>query len=1110
LNRTPRKASRRIGFPLSCALLIVCGTAAASDGAGIVVRNAPPPIAGETCGLEKGDLLTHCAAGARAGVRWGESTRLSSYCEAEAFLGRTLPLEGGVLRIRRGEAVLDIALPPQPWDIRVRPDLDHWETDAAHAAMRLLREGDAAGGERVLVEAADAADRSGRIEQAWYMLWRFGRSLCKRRRYDRGVALFEKGIDLAAQSGAPCLQATLHREIGKARMLDGRFADAAKAYERALAILGTSNPSSFPEADAMSGLGETSRRTGDMEGALRAFEAALVIRERLAPDSLAVARSLTQIGDIHWRTGNLDLAESCHERSLAMKERVVPASRHVAMSLNNLGIISYERGDLDLAEERYRRSLAIKEKLPGSRGALAAGYNNLAVLLKERGRYADAEAMLLKALEIRKGQDPDSLETSHNYANLGYIAYLRGHLSRAEHFFSESLRLRQALAPRSPETASALANLAMVLGEAGGFEDAKRLYEHADALYAASTPDGLPRIHLLYSLGLLEQRAGRPESARKLLTHALTLCREVVPDSKIAALCMRGLASAAGSLGAPEDAESYYWDALEILSGVCPDSPDEASLLHEFGLFRCAAGRWEEGGDLLLRAVEVLERHRIQVGGSDRGRSSYSSKYMVLYRDAIDVLVREGKAGKALEVLERSRARAFLSLLAERDISLEEVPGDLILSVREADRAYEKAKETLAGLSLASDAERVKELRRDLRSLRARQEDLREEIRQRSPRIGALRYPQPLGFKGIRGALPEKTLLLAYSVGGERSILFAVGSESRPVQTFVIPWGEERMALEVRRFRRFIRDRGDVSELSERLGDALLRGAREAFCEAERILVIPDGPLHLLPFGALRVPSSTASDAPYWSEFKPYSKIASVTVYAEIARSQRPVGGRVAAFGDPHAPPETRPASLPDDLRLDSLPAARIEAAAAASVAPGNAAMHFGADATEEAVKGLSGDFEIIHLACHGILDERFPLDSCLVLAREPGNAEPSENGLLTVWEIFETLRFRSDLVTLSACGTARGETMGGEGLLGMTRAFLFAGSRSVVSSLWAVEDESTALLMRKFYESLGEGETKAQALCDAQRDLLATGRGGCGEDRSHPFFWAAFELYGE
>jgi CHAT domain-containing protein len=191
-------------------------------------------------------------------------------------------------------------------------------------------------------------------------------------------------------------------------------------------------------------------------------------------------------------------------------------------------------------------------------------------------------------------------------------------------------------------------------------------------------------------------------------------------------------------------------------------------------------------------------------------------------------------------------------------------------------------------------------------------------------------------------------------------------------------------------------------------------------------------------------------------------------------------------------------------FNLEPLPATRDEVREIAGLFPG-AEVYLGKEATEEHAKQASPRADLLHFAGHGLVNERFPLDSALALTIPTPLQQGRDNGLLQAWEIFESLRLDANLVTLSACDTALGKEMGGEGLLGLTRAFQFAGARTVLASLWNVSDLSTAKLMKGFYSYFRQGKTKDEALRAAQLDLMRS-----KEKLSHPYHWAGFALYGD
>ena len=228
---------------------------------------------------------------------------------------------------------------------------------------------------------------------------------------------------------------------------------------------------------------------------------------------------------------------------------------------------------------------------------------------------------------------------------------------------------------------------------------------------------------------------------------------------------------------------------------------------------------------------------------------------------------------------------------------------------------------------------------------------------------------------------------------------------------------------------------------------------------------------------------------------------ASATVLAQLRnrrRAEREL--TVAAFGDPACPAAGIQVA---SLSLPPLPHSRAEVEGLARLFPGRTTTWLGEDATEERAKTVGTTVSVVHFAAHGMTDERRPLSSALVLAipKQAG----AENGLLQAWEVFEQVRLDADLVTLSACETALGREVAGEGILGLTRAFQYAGARSVLASLWNVADASTAELMLGFYSNLRSRMPKDEALRQAQLAAIH----GEGET-AHPFFWAAFELVGD
>ena len=369
---------------------------------------------------------------------------------------------------------------------------------------------------------------------------------------------------------------------------------------------------------------------------------------------------------------------------------------------------------------------------------------------------------------------------------------------------------------------------------------------------------------------------------------------------------------------------------------------------------------------------------------------------------------------------------------------------------------------------------------------------------------------------GVRRALGAGTLLLAYSIGPSAGRVYAVGPGPDEFGVFPLRANADEIGPAVEQLRaRIEQSRGALGrraleEQAARLGELLLGPVSEPLRRAERLLVVPDGVLNVAPLSALR------TGGRYLVETVAVQVIPSVTLSNELARRTQeplPTSG-VVGFGEPAYPHASsagpaRP-SVPlrsavlGALRLDPLPAGRRELRALAELSPASARIFLGPEATEERAKAVDRGARVVHFATHGFVDDALPLESGLVLSIPPRPEEASENGLLQAWEVFEQVRLDADLVTLSACQTGLGREVGGEGLMGLIWAFQYAGARSVLASLWAVNDEATGDLMERFYRNLRAGRSRSESLRQAQLGLMRT------PATSAPFFWAPFQISGD
>jgi CHAT domain-containing protein len=590
-----------------------------------------------------------------------------------------------------------------------------------------------------------------------------------------------------------------------------------------------------------------------------------------------------------------------------------------------------------------------------------------------------------------------------------------------------------------------------------------------------------------------------------------------------------------------KEAESYLRKFLGSADKSPSPSWQHTLAFHVLSRLLLGMGRFQEAARYADLSIKSLEVQSGKPGGPEEAKGQFRGRNGGIYRNALRLQLELGRPQEAFHLLERFRAQAFLALLAERDLSLSANSSpELDQEHRRLAVSYDRNELQLTALDPEKDRDAIEALRREQVQLRRRRDEIAIEIRRTSPRLAAVQYPQALTFEQVREAPDPGTVMLSYSSGTEEAQLFIV-TRGREIQVKRLEVGREVLEKDVYRFRQLIDQTRASSGLgaegldwfSRRLYDLLVKPAEPWIAAGDRIVVVPDGPLHLLPFAAL-----TRKDGRHLVEWKPLSTVLSGTVFAELKKQRREAAAGAetsslqwVAFGDPWFPPrlaqsgpedigEARLRSLSTraQLRWKRLPQSRREVEEIAVLFPPERRQtYLDREASEERAKAVRRDARIVHFATHGYVDDRSPFDSGLVLSIPEELSEGHDNGLLQVWEIFESVRLDADLVVLSACETGMGEIRGGEGIIGLTRAFQYAGARSVLASLWRVEDEATAELMQRFYRHLRAGKAKDEALRAAQLELIRRplrvpdGRGGWTErNAAAPYFWAALQLVGD
>lgn len=990
----------------------------------------------------------------------------------------------------------------------------------------------------------------------------------------RAVVAYAEASALGRASGSELRAASALTHWGVFEWRRGELSGARQLASEALAIRERIVPESLDVATSLNLEGNVAWGMGDLASAKGYHLRALAIRERLSPDGLLVAASLNNLGLVAQEQDDMDTALDFHRRSLAIKERLAPGSLDVAYSHNNLGIVAWKRGDLAGAWTHHHRALEIRERLAPESLQVAASLDNLSYLATDRGDLAAARRYGLRALAIQERLAPGSPDVAWSLLSLGNASRNQGDLDEAKEYYLRVLAIRERLAPDSSDIAWTLVGLGNVAFDSGDLNSARDFYGRALAQRQRLAPDGLGVAACLTNLGTVALQQGDLAAARDRFSKSLTLCAALAPDGLDVAANLAHLGDTALAGGDADAARESYAESLRIRERLAPGSYAVAETLWSLARVEREAGDLLLGAELMLRAVEAFEAQRGKIGG-DHAKTSFSAAHGAVYSDLLATYLALGKPELALATLERSRAKALLEMVSSRFVDLRgEVPDDLLGRRLGLALQRKSLEDKLSMADAKTDPAHVEAWRSELLMLPQKEDALAEEIREASPRLANLEYPKPLDFEGIVGALEPGTLLVAYAVSEKDTLLFTLLSPSRseappaeksrrgasppspPVDRLVghlgdfavttpggfllravkLPFGRRDLGTRIRFFRALMCPEtpggptpGAWRNLAGRLFQILLGPVTADLAACDRILLLPDGPLHLLPFAAL-VPSGKRMPKGLKPEplglQRPISVEASVTVFRELeARRATGAEPREAShgsarppswtgFGDPLYPQSTggeESWSGAPRFALEALSGTRQEIETIAGLFGANAACHLGRDATEEAVRSLPHkESPYIHFACHGLVDPRFPLNSALALTpTEPDQEGDSSfgdtrrDGLLQAWEIIQDVRLESECVVLSACETGTGKVLGGEGILGLTRAFYYAGAKSIVVSLWPISDESTASLMGSYYRELLGGSPRDAALQRAQARLSADAR------HSHPFYWAAFQLHG-
>ncbi len=793
-------------------------------------------------------------------------------------------------------------------------------------------------------------------------------------------------------------------------------------------------------------------------------ERALSIQRQIG-DASGEAQTLVYRGLISLKQGEYAAAQADLQRALAIQEASGEGAAQ-ARTLAALGHVDRDRHLLASALERYRRALEIAEAL-GDAGASGDLLIEIGVTFLVDGAEREAVAHFQRALEIAsRGSGEAARGRALHHLGIAYSS--RGWYDRALECFAAALEVQDAMGDLR-EQAWTWERVGRVRERQGDDRRALLAYQRAMAL-RDEISDRRALASQLNAVAAVYERLGDDPRSIATLQRAEALAREI--RLPYLSLTLGALGRTYARLGRREEALAYGEEAVDEAEAV-GNLQMRWSSLYDLGSIQLALGMPEVALRSWRRSLALIEELRAGAIAEDEAKTAYMETKQEVYAAAVRLLAHRGEAAAALELAERARARAFLDLLGGREATLRGSAASLRLANLEPPQLAQlqglarRSGETILEYFVTDDAVLIWVLSPDGAVHAAVSRVPRREL---EDLVDATR-------RGLRADVAARDWQAAedHAVFGESPVAAPPAPVSAPPL--------------------------------RRLHDLLVAPVEEWLPrDPERpVILVPHGKLFLVSFAALR----DAEDR-YLVERHVLHYSPAIGVLRYTAAERAPHLPALLVVGNPAMP------TLPGrDRPLPPLPGAELEARTIATLYPAERVTALtGVAAAERAVSALAGGRTILHLATHGVVRDDDPLESLLALAPEEG-AGPDSDGLWTVREIFG-LRLSADLVTLSACNTGLGR-VNGDGVIGLSRAFLYAGAPSVLVSLWRVADGVTRFEMERFYRTLisNRGD-KAAALRRAQLDTIAALRGGRLRGESgralaeDPAYWAPFVLVGE
>ncbi len=795
---------------------------------------------------------------------------------------------------------------------------------------------------------------------------------------------------------------------------------------------------------------------------------------------------------------NFAVAQACYERLLPIAQKFGDLSR-VRRYQNALAGVHAE-SNRPLESIRYLELTMESARQLDDEENRARTLANIGTQYSRTSRFQDALDAYLRALQVYEALGK-RMDQARVIGNIG-IAYSKlGDYAQAREFH---LREQQLLAGRvTPLLIQAKIRLASAMVKVGEIDEAFALFD--DALHLTNSVRLRPATVANWSLlrATAEISAGDTTRGLDALQQLLASDAARHMSKSQTALAHFNIGTALTATGSTDAARQHLTKSLAIRESIY-DSLGAAQASAALGLANLRQGRSAEAQTLALQAIARIESMRADIASADL-RAVYQSTVSDAYELAVETTMSgdDTRPSEALALAESYRAQTLIDILANNRQTSSTLPKKL-RSERER---------LLAQINFIEDKRlRGREVTDDLPAVINALNVLDKKIGEIDPRFLASDRKQALAPSELQVLLEDGDVVLQYFLGTTNSYVWVVTRNDIDAHRLSDGRRIRRMA---KRLHNSLANRGDYQREASALGDLLLASAAEAIERADNVIVIADDALHYTPFEVLTTPASrrpilagkTVSYLPSMTTLAltrqnpRISSDDSIAVLADPvfdAQDERLASATIAAAMAPSATRSTGP--VLNRLKMSSMEASSIENLAGDR----EVWLRTGTAATADSLNTSAvQQAQIVHIASHGFVDDDVSARTGLALAMLDDSGQPV-TGFVGLRQIYN-LNLSADLVVLSACDTGLGQNLAGEGLLGLTRGFMYAGAKRVVASLWQVDDRATATLMQYFYEGLlRDGLPPSAALAQAKQRMQREPRW------RHPNYWSGFVLLGD